>query len=266
MIGIYKITNPKGRVYVGQSVDIEKRKKEYIAGNNCKPQSKLYRSMLKYGFSTHIFEVIEECTIEELNIRERYWQEFYNVIEEGLNCRLTGTEDKSGYLSEEVKNKIGAANKGRLAGKTWTQDVIDRRKKSSTGKKRTEEFKKKLSEISKGRKHTEESKQKITKARKGTKLSDEVKEKIGLAVSKKLTGRKLSEEHKQHMSQERRLRCFNKKGYLLAINPVTGEVMYKFKNISDAKQAGFDLGSIGNSIKKGHKHKGYSWRYEKECI
>ena len=35
MVGIYKITNPKGKIYIGQSVDLDKRKiysllKEFI--------------------------------------------------------------------------------------------------------------------------------------------------------------------------------------------------------------------------------------------
>ena len=29
MIGIYKITNPSGKIYIGQSINIENRKKIY---------------------------------------------------------------------------------------------------------------------------------------------------------------------------------------------------------------------------------------------
>ncbi len=29
MIGIYKITNPEGKIYIGQSIDIDRRFKEY---------------------------------------------------------------------------------------------------------------------------------------------------------------------------------------------------------------------------------------------
>jgi len=109
MIGIYKITNPKGRVYIGQSVNIEKRKVNYGRLQNCKTQTKLYRSLVKYGFSEHIFEIVEQCIIEELNTRERYWQDFYNVLEEGLNCRLTRADGKSGRLSEEtVRRRVAS--------------------------------------------------------------------------------------------------------------------------------------------------------------
>ena len=40
-------------------------------------------------------EVIEECEIGQLNERERYYQEFYNVLSvNGLNCQLVKTNDK----------------------------------------------------------------------------------------------------------------------------------------------------------------------------
>lgn len=113
MIGIYKITSPTNRVYIGQSVDIEDRKRLYT-GHHAKNQTKLYNSFLKYGFINHIFEIIEECEIDDLNIRERYWQDFYDVIKNGLNCRLTKTTDKSGKLSKETCNKIGLGHKGKI--------------------------------------------------------------------------------------------------------------------------------------------------------
>jgi hypothetical protein len=111
MIGIYKITSPSSRVYIGQSVNIERRRKSYQKSIGSK-QAKLYASIVKYGFSEHIFEVIEECSIEELNTRERHWQDFYNVLsEKGLNCRLTGTKDKSGYISETSISKLSKSLK-----------------------------------------------------------------------------------------------------------------------------------------------------------
>ena len=110
MIGIYKIVSPSRKVYIGQSTNIERRKRSYEK-YTCENQTKLHRSLLKYGFSEHIFEVIEECKVEELNVRERHWQDFYDVLKKGLNLRLTGTEDKSGYSSEESKKSISRSHK-----------------------------------------------------------------------------------------------------------------------------------------------------------
>jgi group I intron endonuclease len=130
MIGIYKITSPTGRVYVGQSVDCESRWKNY--SGTCKSQTKLYRSFNKYGIHEHTFEIIEECLQSNLNSRERYWQEHYNVLEEGLNCRLQATDSKSGKMSKEsilkrsaTKRKLGQ----KPPNKTGTKQTIDHIKK-----------------------------------------------------------------------------------------------------------------------------------------
>jgi group I intron endonuclease len=104
MIGIYKITNPSGKIYIGQSIDIVRRFGEY---KNMKfsPQIKLKNSIKKYGLENHKFEIIEECNVENLNYKERYWQDYYGVLDDGLNCRLTKTQDKSGEDSLETKTK-----------------------------------------------------------------------------------------------------------------------------------------------------------------
>ena len=70
MIGIYKITNPNGKVYIGQSVDIEKRLSNYKRlSQSILEQPAIYNSLLKHGVENHIFEIIEECIIELLNER-----------------------------------------------------------------------------------------------------------------------------------------------------------------------------------------------------
>jgi group I intron endonuclease len=104
-IGIYRITSPTGRHYIGQAVDIHTRWYAYKR-MSCTGQPKLYQSLKKYGVEAHTFEVEEVCEGEILNERERFYQEKYNAVEEGLNCRLTGTSDKSGYLSEETKSLL----------------------------------------------------------------------------------------------------------------------------------------------------------------
>ena len=109
MIGIYKITSPSNKVYIGQSIDITTRWNAHRKSINNKKKTKLINSFLKYGVDNHIFEIIEICEVKDLNQQERYWQDFYNVIEEGLNLKLTQTDDRSGYLSEEAKEKMSIA-------------------------------------------------------------------------------------------------------------------------------------------------------------
>jgi hypothetical protein len=105
--------NPKGKVYIGQSVDLYRRLKQYFEPNSAKNQTMLKNSFKKYGVNNHIFYIIEECNIEELNERERYWQEYYNVLSKsGLNCKMTTTLDKSGTLSDKTKKLIASKTKG----------------------------------------------------------------------------------------------------------------------------------------------------------
>lgn len=75
IIGIYKIINPKGKVYIGQSIDVFKRKKHYKYMNSI--GNIVYNSIKKYGWENHTHEIIEECFIEQLNEKETYWKQYY---------------------------------------------------------------------------------------------------------------------------------------------------------------------------------------------
>jgi group I intron endonuclease len=105
--GIYKITSPSNKTYIGQSINIHLRWERDYYTLQCKNQPKLYNSLKKYGPENHKFDILEECLIEQLNKRERYWQDKYNVLSEsGLNLILTSTNDKSGKHSHDTINKM----------------------------------------------------------------------------------------------------------------------------------------------------------------
>jgi group I intron endonuclease len=147
--GIYLITSPSGKYYVGQSVDIDKRYKQY-KNLHCKSQPKLYNSIKKHGQENHIFEILHHCIEEELNLWERYYQEEYDVIgTKGLNCCLTGTDDKRGILSDETRKKMSDAAKNKPPfteeHKKKIGDANSGEKNYVYGKTRTEEFKLKVS-------------------------------------------------------------------------------------------------------------------------
>ncbi len=109
MTGIYKITSPTNKVYIGQSINITNRK-TYYKNLHCKSQPKLYRSLKKYGWEQHKFEIIEECSIELLDEKEIYWKQHYNSIKEGLNCGLF--DMGGGPKSNETKTRMSKAKKG----------------------------------------------------------------------------------------------------------------------------------------------------------
>lgn len=113
MIGIYKLTSPTGKIYIGKSITIEKRLNLYRLGH-CTTQPKLHNSINKYGFEGHEVDILEECDESIINEREVYWIEYYNSVENGLNCTYGG---EGGRLCEETKQKI---SKGRVGIKSAT--------------------------------------------------------------------------------------------------------------------------------------------------
>ena len=183
MVGIYKITSPSNKIYIGQSNNIKSRfqKYKYLS---CKAQTILYRSLLKYGWENHKFEIVTLCYEEQLNEFERDFQEAYDVIgPNGLNCRLTTTDNKSGKLSDQTKIKIGLANKGKI----HTQEFKDRislrmsgENHCNYGKPRSDETKEKLRNKHLGKIITDEAKVKMRNAKLGGKLSKEHKLKLSL--------------------------------------------------------------------------------------
>jgi len=145
MIGIYKITNPKGNSYIGQSRDIEHRFYYYrISGDWIKEQRKLYNSLKKYGCENHVFEVIEECFEDNINEREIYWINHFDSVINGLNLKYGGI---GGRHSEETKQNISKS----LMGKKQSKKTIEKRSQKLKGQKRSDYTKQLMSEAAKGK-------------------------------------------------------------------------------------------------------------------
>lgn len=115
--GVYKIVNPKGKVYIGSSFNVEDRISNYKKGWAGRRQPKLFNSFLKYGIDNHNFTILEICEKQQTKDRERYWQEFYNVIgDEGLNCVLVESKGAPKVHTETTKKKISETLTGRITG------------------------------------------------------------------------------------------------------------------------------------------------------
>lgn len=89
--GIYKITNIKNdKCYVGQAVNIAERWRQHIKrglGAETPTRNKLYPAMHTYGVENFTFEIIEECSREQLNDREDYWQEYFHAKDYGYSIK-----------------------------------------------------------------------------------------------------------------------------------------------------------------------------------
>lgn len=87
--GIYKITNIlSGDIYIGQSVNISDRFKQHIKcglGIDASATNKLYNNMQEYGVWNFTFEVLQKCSRDKLNEKERFWIEMYQSNKVGMN-------------------------------------------------------------------------------------------------------------------------------------------------------------------------------------
>ena len=104
MIGIYKITNKiNGKFYIGQSADIERRFREHKTQKH--NRILVDKAIQKYGVNNFIFEIIEECPLEELNEKESYWIEETKAIEKGYNLSKGGNQQSTGSNNGRAKLK-----------------------------------------------------------------------------------------------------------------------------------------------------------------
>jgi group I intron endonuclease len=178
VVGIYKITNLcNGKNYIGQSVDIERRWREHKCPSMRNKNIYIQNAFKKYGIENFDFEVLQECTKEELNELEiKYITELKTQGKAEYNIAAGGSGNSNQYKTEEEMKIIG-----------------EKISKAKIGKKMSEESKRKMSETRKGRKVSDETKEKIRNSNLGRKFSDETKEKI----RKLATGRKHTEETKE---------------------------------------------------------------------
>lgn len=117
---IYKITNPKGRIYIGKTYQLDKRINHYRLAT-CKTQKLIYNSIKKYTWENHKLEIIFKtvCTDNDINIFEIKFIEFYNSYfpnnnTYGLNLTKGGEGSRGIIISQKQKDAISKANKTRV--------------------------------------------------------------------------------------------------------------------------------------------------------
>ena len=134
--GIYKITNPEGKVYIGRSKNIEIRFKRYSQYKTANIQPKLFNSFDKYGFENHIFEILDSR--DNIELESKYIKE-YNSYKNGLNSNSGGGGPlEHNKVTRNLISIAGKNNKGKRVNSHWK------------GKARSEENKLNLSLAKKG--------------------------------------------------------------------------------------------------------------------
>ncbi len=133
--GIYKITNPEGKIYIGYSKDVERRKYFY-ENNKLTNQTLLKISINQFGWEQHTFEIIEYTT--QLRDREKYWIEYHNSYENGLNGNRGGggvmkhTLETKKILSQKSKQRYNDPHMGEKLRKLFTRKGKPSHRKGKT--------------------------------------------------------------------------------------------------------------------------------------
>lgn len=186
MFLVYKHTTPNGKVYIGiTSQEVEKR---WLNGFGYVRNKRFFKAIQKYGWDNIRHEVVREglsqeeaCTLEQELIKA------YDSTnrDHGYNCTCGG-DGTFGYKhTEESKQKM------RLAKLGSTVSVEARKKMSMAHKNMSQETREKIGAASKGRTawnkgkhHTQETREKMSNTRKGKKLRAETCEKISASHKK----------------------------------------------------------------------------------
>ena len=92
MTGIYKITNKiNGMCYIGQSIDIEQRWRKHKNYPLKYSKYPLYQAFEQFGIENFVFEVLEECKIQELDEKEKEYIKKFNSFNAGYNQTQGGS-------------------------------------------------------------------------------------------------------------------------------------------------------------------------------
>jgi len=240
--GIYKFTNKVNhKIYIGKSVNVygryESHKKTALSGK----KTLFYNALRKYGIDNFDFEIIKECSREELNEYEKFYiklydsnnpQYGYNMTPGGDGGAMTyGPWNKGKKMTSDFKKRVSESVKKRMKdpvlkekmskslkeafSKPETKKKMSKAKKGkkpwNKGKHYTGIKKKSKESIEKtrlkniGQKRTEEQKKRISDSHKGKITSEETKQKQRNAHKGKKYN-KMKDEGKQNISKAQRYR------------------------------------------------------------
>lgn len=237
MIGIYKITSPTGRIYIGQSWDIAKRHQDYKY-LKCKDLPRLYYSFLKYGFAAHAAEVIVELPVDTM-------QETLDNYE----CFCIEQYSEAGYRMLNIKS---GGSQGKHATESIEKLKAARKKQSppTLGMKYSIESKARMSAAQKGRLKSPEHIAKLRAGRNAYTITDEDRRKMREAHARNpfWVGRKHREESR-HLQSLRKIgnKINNKKVEQIS----TGQI---FDSLTDAAAyIGVKMKTLSRQITKAKK-------------
>lgn len=231
--GIYKITNKlNGKFYIGQSRRMSARWKKHCCPSAANRNMPIARAIQAYGKENFKFEVLEFCSIAELNAKEI---EYIRKLNPKYNITAGGEGSNGHKVSKKSREILRAHAKRQWAG--YTEEEKKRRLLNLTGPR-------------KGHPVSEETRQKIRAAATLQRLTKEQSE----------LRRKKCSEHLKRLHAER---PYLRSRAVAMLDPHTGNVLKIFPT---AKEAGSSIGrhpSTVTGVCKGRKKTagGFGWRY-----
>ena len=190
-------TSPSGKSYIGQSVDLTKRKNRFINNQYDKSQKKLKYALNKYNISAWKYQVLEYCEIDRLDEREIYYIKLYDTFIHGYNMTKGGMGTLGHKMTEEGKEKNRRKQKERI------HTELERQKRSESLKRAYKDGRKKAN-TNTLHLQTKEVRDKIAKSLTGRTLSEETKKKISDAHKGKIPWNKgipMSKEQREKLKQ-----------------------------------------------------------------
>jgi group I intron endonuclease len=266
---IYKLTSPKGKIYIGQTIlEFDRR----LSGHKC--DSKRYNSHMnkairKYGIDAFEKEVLLTIDTNETNIfnhldaLEIYFIKSYDSFNNGYNGNTGGR--KNFKISEEVRSYF--------IGRTVTEETKEKLRQINTGKKLSDATKLKISIKGIGRVVSQETRDKIGLKHKGKKLSLAQIESIRNSNLGKKQSLETIEKRVSKLRGVKRDESAMKKLRIFSLKPVNqysinGDFIREWECARDvSRELGYNYKNISATCSGNQKsHKGFKWAFKENTV
>lgn len=162
--GVYAITSPTGKRYIGSAVDVRKRWRVHrcllrAGTHHCKP---LQQAFVKYGEGSLRFEMLENTERDALLEREQHhidavpFARLYNILPQA-----GGTQGR--VITNEMRKRLSS----KLKGRKFSDETLARMRCAQKGRKQSSETVSKRAAALKGKQCSEVTRAKISASQRG---------------------------------------------------------------------------------------------------
>lgn len=262
--GIYKITSPSGRVYIGQSHNIELRFSLYCK-LNCKGQRLLYNSLLKHTPEKHIFEVIhqlpDDVSQQVLDAYEIHYISQYKAC--GLKVMNLKEGGSKGKHSDETKRIMSEKLTGRKFSEAHRKKISENftgEKHPFFGKKAKQSHRDNISSALKNKPKTDDHKLKVSAGLIGKYKGVSKPAGHGAKVSAALKGRVFTKVWRENIGKA----SIGRNAKPLLQMTIDGALIKEWPStVIAATTLGINSSNIINCMKgRQLTYKGFTWRYK----